>query len=239
MSQPSGKFTHFVRELKRRRVLRAVIPYLAGCWILLQMGSIMLPVLGIPYFYFYALIGFLAALLPAVIIVAWKYQLTSHGFVRTPPFAERRVLNNIPPKKDRRLSLKRNPNGAAQHAGSGWSIYAKSGPVEGLEYAISDAITIGRAIECDITLLRSYISRNHAEFKIVDDVLWVYDLGSSNGVLVNDVRVKGSHPLNHGDELCFKDVVFQVREDRSQFKNAAMLNQTMLIDKPETPTPQG
>ena len=82
-------------------------------------------------------------------------------------------------------------------------------------------------------MLRSYISRNHAELKIEDSVLWVHDLGSSNGTLVNSVRVNGSHPLSHGDELRFKDVVFQVREDRSQFKSDAMLSQTMFIDKPE------
>jgi pSer/pThr/pTyr-binding forkhead associated (FHA) protein len=82
-------------------------------------------------------------------------------------------------------------------------------------------------------VLRSYISRNHAELKIEDGVLWVHDLGSSNGTLVNGVRINGSHPLSHGDELRFKDVVFQVREDRSQFKSDAMLNQTMFIDKPE------
>ena len=102
-----------------------------------------------------------------------------------------------------------------------------------LEYSIAKPVVIGRAIECDLTVLRSYISRNHAELKIEDGVLWVNDLGSSNGTLVNGVRISGSHPLSHGDELRFKDVVFQVREDRSQFKSDAMLNQTMFIDKPE------
>lgn len=230
MNPSTGNFARFFSELRRRRVLRVVIPYLAGCWILLQMGSIMFPVLGAQNTAFYVLVGVLVAMLPIVIGIAWVYQLTPHGLVRTPPFVERRVLNNIPPTLDRRASLKH----ASRHNTSGWSIYAQSGPAEGLEYSIAKPVVIGRAIECDLTVLRSYISRNHAELKIEDGVLWVHDLGSSNGTLVNGVRINGSHPLSHGDELRFKDVVFQVREDRSQFKSDAMLNQTMFIDKPES-----
>lgn len=231
MSQSAGKFAHLFSELRRRRVLRVVIPYLAGCWVLLQLGSILFPVLGANQTAFYVLVGVLVALLPVVTAIAWVYQLTPHGLVRTPPFVERRVLNNIPPTLDRRATLKH----ATKHGStSGWSIYAQSGPTEGLEYCITKPIVIGRAIECDLTVLRSYISRNHAELKIEDGVLWVHDLGSSNGTLVNGVRINGSHALSHGDELRFKDVVFQVREDRSQFKSDAMLNQTMFIDKPET-----
>lgn len=229
MSQPTGTFARFLSELRRRRVLRVIIPYLAGCWILLQLGSIMFPVLGAKNTAFWVLVGVLGTLLPLVTAIAWVYQLTPHGLVRTPPFVERRVLNNIPPTLDRRASLKR----GISHCTSGWSIYAQSGPIEGLEYCVANPIVIGRAIECDLTVLRSYISRNHAELRVEDGVLWVRDLGSSNGTLVNGVRINGLHALSHGDELRFKDVAFQVREDRSQFKSDALLNQTMFIDKPE------
>jgi hypothetical protein len=102
MNPSTGNFARFFSELRRRRVLRVVIPYLAGCWILLQMGSIMFPVLGAQNTAFYVLVGVLVAMLPIVIGIAWVYQLTPHGLVRTPPFVERRVLNNIPPTLDRR-----------------------------------------------------------------------------------------------------------------------------------------
>ena len=97
MNQSADKFARFISELRRRRVLRVVIPYLAGCWILLQLGSIMFPVLGANNTAFYVLGGVLVTLLPVVTAIAWVYQLTPHGLVRTPPFVERRVLNNMPP----------------------------------------------------------------------------------------------------------------------------------------------
>ena len=47
---------------------------------------------------------------------------------------------------------------------------------------------IGRDPHCDIVVGGAHVSRRHAEFSIRSGVLWVKDLGSSNGSFVNGKR---------------------------------------------------
>jgi pSer/pThr/pTyr-binding forkhead associated (FHA) protein len=48
---------------------------------------------------------------------------------------------------------------------------------------------IGRSSRADIVLSEDNVSRRHARLFVPDDTLFVEDLGSSNGVLVNNERV--------------------------------------------------
>ena len=217
-----------LRELKRRRVINTIFLYIVMSWVVLQVISIVFPIVGDEEKYFYVFMSLFVLGFPIVILISWFYQITPRGFVRVTPFVERRHLNNIPPCPDRRLELRRR-NSKAAFGGSGWYIYAETGPVEGLEYPINDTTIIGRAIECDITLQRSYISRDHAKLTLVDRALIIEDMGSSNGTHVNGVKIVAEKRLEHGDEISFKDVIFRVREDHSQFKDEAMLNQTMVV----------
>lgn len=216
-------------ELRRRKVINTFALYVLSCWIVLQVSAIAFPIFGLANDYFYWLLGIFIVFLPVVLTVSWHYQLTASGFVRIAPFTERRALNNIEPRTDRRLSLTNKNSRAAEH--HGWFIYAEAGPVEGLEYSIAQPVILGRAIECEITLLRSHISRHHARLQVVDNILTVEDMGSSNGTYVNDARIDGATILHHGDELSFKDVVFRVKEYSSQVRNEALLNQTTVIGK--------
>lgn len=59
-------------------------------------------------------------------------------------------------------------------------------------------LTIGRLPESNITLQDSNASRHHAEIRPSGDGYVVADLGSTNGTLVNGVRV-GQHRLDDGD----------------------------------------
>lgn len=71
-------------------------------------------------------------------------------------------------------------------------------------------VLIGRAPECDITLLDPNVSRRHAEIRAVDDGFVLVDLGSTNGTRVNGVPVS-ERGLRDGDELVFGNtrIVFQ------------------------------
>ncbi len=223
-----NKLSVIYGELRRRKVINTFVLYAVSCWIILQLGSIAFPILGVESDYFYWLLGIFILFLPVVLTISWFYKLTASGFIRVAPFTERRALNNIAPRSDRRASLTKKKELPGEH---GWFIYAESGPVEGLEYNVVQPLTLGRAIECEITLLRSHISRHHARLQVVDDVLSVEDLGSSNGTYVNGKRIDGPRILHHGDELSFKDVVFRVKEYSSQVRNEALLNQTTVIEK--------
>ncbi len=222
----SNKISRLVRELKRRKVINTMILYVVSGWVILQVGDVVFPLLGNEETHVYLLLSVLAVGFPAAVLISWFYQVTPKGFVRVLPFVERRHLENISPHPDRRLGSGGN---ASLVTSSGWFVYAESGPVEGLEYPINNAVVIGRAMECDITLSRSYVSRGHARLKLVDKRLLIEDLDSSNGTYVNGVKIVGEESLQHGDEISFKDVVFRVREDRLQFQDEAMMNQTMVV----------
>ncbi len=67
-------------------------------------------------------------------------------------------------------------------------------------YPISGPIVIGRAPECDIAVPMPEISRRHVQLRPAIDGVAVEDMGSSNGVWVNNMQMsKGI--LRPGDEL--------------------------------------
>lgn len=72
---------------------------------------------------------------------------------------------------------------------------------------------VGRAPECDLVLDDTLVSRKHAAFRVDGDAVEVRDLGSRNGVLLNNKRIAGSARMQHGDramigsrELVLRDV---------------------------------
>ncbi|MBV9593978.1 MAG: DUF3662 domain-containing protein [Actinobacteria bacterium] len=69
---------------------------------------------------------------------------------------------------------------------------------------------VGRGSECDLQLLDQGVSRKHINIEYDGHVGTVYDLGSTNGTVVNGHHI-GSHPLRHGDvvRLGHTKLVFQ------------------------------
>jgi adenylate cyclase len=54
---------------------------------------------------------------------------------------------------------------------------------------VRDILTIGRRESCDIPLRRPNVSGLHCELSFRDGFWWIRDLGSTNGIKVNGVRV--------------------------------------------------
>lgn len=74
-------------ELKRRRVVRVLIAYLAAAFIVVQVADLVLPALQLPE-WTYRLIVLLALLgLPIVVVLAWVFDWREGGVVRTEPAA--------------------------------------------------------------------------------------------------------------------------------------------------------
>lgn len=63
------------------------------------------------------------------------------------------------------------------------------------------AVHVGRAAVNEVVLKDPGVSAHHAVFWPEGGVLLVRDLGSSNGTFVNDVRLKDSQALGHGDQV--------------------------------------
>ncbi len=60
-------------------------------------------------------------------------------------------------------------------------------------------VTIGRLPECTIAINDSNISRRHAEVRSSGNAYVVADLGSTNGTMVNGLKIAGEHRLAEGD----------------------------------------
>lgn len=91
-------FRAFFAELRRRKLFRTAAIYAGGAWVALQAAGLALPALGISGAAIrYVWIGALAGL-PLVVLVAWRYQVTTRGIVRTPPAesAEREGMDELP-----------------------------------------------------------------------------------------------------------------------------------------------
>jgi hypothetical protein len=61
--------------------------------------------------------------------------------------------------------------------------------------------TLGRSRSCDVVLDDANVSRRHAEVRPRGGGWFVSDLGSTNGVSVNGVRIEQAHALRPGDRI--------------------------------------
>jgi pSer/pThr/pTyr-binding forkhead associated (FHA) protein len=96
------------------------------------------------------------------------------------------------------------------------------GPEQEFELA-KTSISLGRATTNDITLNDVKISRNHARIDCEPAGVSISDLGSSNGTLLNGVRVSKSE-LSPGDEITLGNLVLRYEEERA----ADMVEMTMI-----------
>lgn len=91
-----------------------------------------------------------------------------------------------------------------------WSLVADSGPEKGQVIPIKERLEIGRALDCDISILEPSLSRKHAELHLVGDDLVVRDLGSVNGTWVNAEKIDAEVKLKDSDVLQFDRIKFIV-----------------------------
>jgi class 3 adenylate cyclase len=93
---------------------------------------------------------------------------------------------------------------------------ADEGKVMTFDPAHDRRIIIGRAEECDIALPRDkFFSRKHAMILYDRDHGWlVEDLGSSNGIFLNQKRIQSS-PLQIGDRIQGGQVVIEISDLRT------------------------
>ena len=73
-------------------------------------------------------------------------------------------------------------------------------------------VLLGRHQECDIQLGSRKVSRRHCCVAQVNDYLVVRDLGSTNGIRINGIRVMEGR-LKPGDEITIGNQRYQLRSD--------------------------
>lgn len=91
---------------------------------------------------------------------------------------------------------------------------------EGINIPLDKPIVlIGRHQECDIQIPSRKISRRHCCIAVVEDHLVIRDLGSTNGIRINGVKVVEGN-LQAEDEVTIGNVRYQVKfimeDDKTQ-----------------------
>jgi serine/threonine protein kinase len=80
----SPALSSFLGELKRRRVYRAAVTYLAVSFVMLQGADIVVPELPLPHWTLSAVVAATLAGLPVVLVLTWIFDLNRTGIERTP-----------------------------------------------------------------------------------------------------------------------------------------------------------
>ena len=84
-----------------------------------------------------------------------------------------------------------------------------TGKNKGKAYFITgNRVVMGRSDDVDVTILDMKSSREHAEIVNLGKSFVLTDLGSQNGVIVNDLKVK-QHTLSNGDKIIIGKTVFK------------------------------
>jgi len=74
-------------------------------------------------------------------------------------------------------------------------------------------VSIGRATDNDVVLSDQMVSRHHARLDQMEGILYITDLDSLNGTLVNNERIEPNvpHPLDDGDIICIGSFTLTLR----------------------------
>ena len=94
-----------------------------------------------------------------------------------------------------------------------WNLSVERGPKElrGVSIAVRGPVIVGRSPSADIVIGAGYVSARHARFSLMGQNLFVEDLGSTNGTLVNGQRIVDPMALNNNDVVNVGDVSIRVR----------------------------
>ncbi|HTE42859.1 MAG TPA: FHA domain-containing protein [Steroidobacteraceae bacterium] len=87
--------------------------------------------------------------------------------------------------------------------------------VDAVEFPINGELLVGRLAESGLQITQGLPSRRHALVNLIDQTVWVEDLGSVNGTFVNGTRLSAKSPLKTGDKVRFdvEEFIFRVVVD--------------------------
>jgi hypothetical protein len=112
------------------------------------------------------------------------------------------VNENLPVKITKNLKAPKEP-------GTHYRLMCMTGKNKGTSYYFTKKrIVMGRSDKVDVQILDTKSSREHAELALVGDQYVLSDLGSQNGVIVNDLKVS-QHRLVNNDKIIIGQTVYK------------------------------
>lgn len=179
MTRPVSRFQVLLAELKRRNVFKVASVYAVTAWGASLGAAELLPAFGAPdwsvrMFVIAAILG-----LPVAIVLAWAYEITPLGVVR----------DEVPEAASRHGAPA--PRATTVLFGTRGAVHVTWTDAHGAhERAFHSDFRIGREDSCELHLDDPMISRRHAAVTFAEGRWWIEDLGSRNGTLVNQQRVR-------------------------------------------------
>ncbi|MDC1174842.1 FHA domain-containing protein [Bacteriovoracaceae bacterium] len=93
--------------------------------------------------------------------------------------------------------------------GKYYRVVCLTGKNKGISYFIQKKrIVLGRSDKADIQVLDTKSSREHAELTLIGNKYVLTDLGSQNGVIINDLKVS-QHTLEENDKIIIGSTIFK------------------------------
>lgn len=94
---------------------------------------------------------------------------------------------------------------------TGEIVFVQPAALTGTMVPVDGPVVVGRGDGADLTIADPFASERHACFDRVGGRLVVEDLGSTNGTLVNGVRLQGRRALERGDAIAIGQTIMEVR----------------------------
>lgn len=94
------------------------------------------------------------------------------------------------------------------------------------------SVTIGRRSSCDLVLRVDSVSREHCRIDRADGQYWLYDNGSSNGTLLNGLRIEKAK-LVHGDVITLDRVTLEYLEEADSAHTREMIREFVVQKRPD------
>ena len=137
-----------------------------------------------------ALLGFLYLFFARVLWAVW----TEVRVPTAPGLTASRLKKQSAPRSGRKAAL----------ATPAKLLMVEPPSMRGSTLSLDDEVLVGRNGECDVTLADDpFVSTKHARFFRNGDNWFVEDLGSTNGTMLNGVKISGEQKLKNGDSLMF------------------------------------
>ncbi len=109
-------------------------------------------------------------------------------------------------------------------------------------YLRGGQLLVGRSAMCRLVLDDPLVSRQHAEFRIEDGEVALYDLDSANGVYVNGDRIEHRAMLKAGDKIAIGEQLLTLVARSLEPKTSPHLNNQRFLETlhdPAAQTPAG
>jgi hypothetical protein len=169
------------KELVRRGVLRALGAYVAVVWLLAQGLVDLFPAIGFPDWAIRVFLAVTVSATPLVGLVAWKYDITTRGFLRDKQDVARDLKSPLSRALGQTTRATPQQKSVRSIVVASW----KDEKGEQREQEFDARFLVGRDFKAGIRIWDDRVSRQHLEVYPLGNDWCVRDLSSLNGTYVD------------------------------------------------------